>query len=525
MALLVITSVTRPVSRGKTEMKKTTLLACIFTALLTIAPVVRANTPTATLSVRLPKTPVSAKSITVIAVAVETGQVLASLTAASANGQVSLIVSLVPQMVFADWWLPGGNRMSVHSPLLRPAAGRMLLVDLSLQSTAGIFPATVNGAYWLPAIFASFAMGGKPTLIGIPASGFTVRGLDVTGADVAGLVLSLMTNSANCYGEDGGFVVIETDPKVLAVIRAEIELSNSPLADPAYRMTNRYVAPRLSVGGSWSSDGTNITVTLWELDSQGKELLKRTATGPLDQLFEINDDVARALAEAMSPCPSASRWSGTVTYSRTTNDHRESHPNVLETATNDDSSSYQVKITISGGNSTTSGSAVLQSIAIVTTASHRATVTHIVDPQGCSISGPPVLKLDLTSSKDLSGSATQQLRGALSIKEDGTYTLRFDQPYGVVAQGANTYISSSTGWCDPEKEKKNNFSRNDPITESVMCYDSSIKISGRVDPSRPDTLKGTWTPEKEAPKAKTIITWDIQRSVSTERKAAPRRPR
>lgn len=508
-------------------MKKTTLLACIFAVIVTLAPVVSANTPTATLSVRLPKTPVSAKSITVIAVAVETGQVLAGLTAASANGQVTLTVSLVPQMVFADWQTPDGKRMSVHSPLLRPTAGRTLPVDLS-QSTAGIFPAMINTAYRLPETFASVAaMGGKPTLIGIPASGFTVRGLDVTGADVAGLVLSLMTNSANCYGEDGGFVVIETDPKVLEVIRAEIELSNSPYADPAYRLTNRYVAPRLSVGGSWSSDGTNITVTLWEKDSQGKELLKRTATGPLNQLFEINAGVARALAEAMSSCPSASRWSGKVTYSRTTNDHSEKtnsdFPTLKDSETREESSSYQVEITITGGDRFNR----LQATAIVSVASHSATGRHIVDSQGCSIHGPPVLKSDTTDSRDFSGSSTQELLGSLSINEDGTYSLSFRSPRDVVAQGNSTYISSSTGWCDPEKEKKANFSRNVPITEQVRFPDSSsgIGIKSRVDPSRLGTLRGTWTPAKQSPKVTTIITWEIQRPVSPERKATPRRQR
>lgn len=524
----MITRVRRPVSGRKTATKKTTLLACVFAAVVSLAPGVSAITPSALLNVRLPKTPVPAKSISVVAVAVETGQVLAGLTAASASSQVTLTVSAVPQVVFADWLLSDGKRVEIHSTLLRPVAGRMLTVDLSPQPTAGTFPAMVNAAYRLPETFTSFVnVGGKPTLIGLPAIGFTVKGLELTGADVALAVTTEMINGANCYGEDSGFVVVETDPKVLAILKAEIELSNSELADPAYRLTNHYVAPRISVGGSWSSDGTNITVTLRELDSQGKELLKKSATGPLIKFLEINAGVARALAEAMSSCPSASRWSGKVTYSRTTNDHSEKtnsdFPTLKDSETREESSSYQVEITITGGDRFNR----LQATAIVSVASHSATGRHIVDSQGCSIHGPPVLKLDTTDSRDFSGSSTQELLGSLSINEDGTYSLSFRSPRDVVAQGNSTYISSSTGWCDPEKEKKANFSRNVPITEQVRFPDSSsgIGIKSRVDPSRLGTLRGTWTPAKQSPKVTTIITWEIQRPVSPERKATPRRQR
>jgi hypothetical protein len=224
-------------------------------------------------------------------------------------------------------------------------------------------------------------------------------------------------------------------------------------------------------------------------------------------------------------------WSGMVTYSRTTNEHSEKKysdfPTYKDSETSGGSSSYQVEIMITGGSSDTKSSARLQATAIVTVASHSATGRHIVDSQGCSIHGPPVLKLDTTDSRDFSGSATQELLGSLSINEDGTYSLSFRSPRDVVAQGNLTNISSSTGWCDPEKEKKANGSRNVPITEQVRFPDSSsgIGIKSRVDPSRPGTLEGTWSPLKEYKGTKTIITWDIQRPVSPERKATPRRPR
>lgn len=284
---------------------------------------IREASAEATLTVRLPKTPAPAKSISVVAVAVETGQVLASLAATSANNQVTLTVRAVPQVVFADWRLSDGKRVSGYSPLLRPVDGRTLTVDLAPRRAAGMFPVMINAAYRLGGFFASTAQaGGGATAIGVPANGFTVKGLDLSGMNIASVVTTEMIKGAHCYGEDGGFVVVETDPAVLAILKAEIDSSNSPGADPSTRLTNRYVAPSRSVSGSWSSDGTNVTVTLRVVDSQGRELLNQSATGPLNQLLDINASVASALAAAMScSAPEQFRkyadvaeWTGAISY-------------------------------------------------------------------------------------------------------------------------------------------------------------------------------------------------------------------
>jgi len=261
---------------------------------------IREASAEATLIVRLPKTAAPATSISVVAVAAETGHVLASLTAASANSQVTLTVRAVPQMVFGEWLLSDGTTVSGHSPLLRPVEGRTLTVDFAPRSAAGMVPVMINAAYTLPGFFASTAQAGGGAIgIGVPAHGFTVKGLDVSGRAIARTVTTEMIDRADCYDEDGGFVVVETDPAALAILKAEIDLSNSPYGDPSTRMTNRYVAPSLSVSGSWSSDGTNVTVTLRVVDSQGGELLNQSATGPLSQLFDISARVASALAAAM----------------------------------------------------------------------------------------------------------------------------------------------------------------------------------------------------------------------------------
>ena len=260
---------------------------------------IREASAEATLTVRLPRTPAPATSISVVAVAAETGHVLASQTATSANSPVILTVRAVPQVVFGEWLLSDGTRVSGHSPLLRPVDGRTLTVDLAPRSAASMVPGLMNAAYRLPGFFAPTAQAGGGAIgIGVPANGFTVKGLDVSGKAIAGVVVN-MIDRADCYDEDGGFVVVETDPAALAILKAEIDLSNSPYGDPSTRMTNRYVAPSLSVSGSWSSDGTNVTVTLRVVDSQGGELLNQSATGPLSQLFDINARVASTLAAAM----------------------------------------------------------------------------------------------------------------------------------------------------------------------------------------------------------------------------------
>ena len=222
-------------------------------------------------------------------------------------------------------------------------------------------------------------------------------------------------------------------------------------------------------------------------------------------------------------------WSGTITYLRTTDWHPpiKWDPSGQRSEKHEDSSSYQVKITITGerGNKSRS-SAQIQSTAIVTTAQHYAEETHIVDPQGCSISGPPVLKLDVTTSKDSSGTATQELPGSISVNEDGSYRIEFKEPREIVEHGFQIDVSTSTGWCDPEKQKRYNYNRKGPITNNRRI-DGYIVISGRLDPNDPDTLSGTFLPPgKPLPASstrpgarteKTVITWDIQRHLSPGR--------
>jgi hypothetical protein len=139
-------------------------------------------------------------------------------------------------------------------------------------------------------------------LIGAPSAGFTVagRGFEkITGKSVAAMVSTDLA-AAWCYNKPGGFVLVETDPESLAAIKSEIDLSNSPLADPTTRLTNRYVPPGLFVRGSWTSDGTNVTVKYEVVDARGKLVATSNRWGPFKDLSDLSGKATNDLADTLS---------------------------------------------------------------------------------------------------------------------------------------------------------------------------------------------------------------------------------
>ena len=539
-------------------MSKIRFAAVVALCLLVVpleSGLVRAASAEATLIVRLPRMKTPAKSITIAAMAAGTGDVLARQTITGERTQVALTVRAVPQVVVAEWLLSDGTKASGHSALLRPVDGGMLTVDVAPAQAPRPGPGKsfvmMNAAYRLPgrdrpaaaAAESSFAVAGAaaaqsgtgaqrgPMRIGVPADLFTVTGLDVSPRNVAAVVITDLGNSAACYGEGDGFVIVETDPRVLELIRAEIELSNSIYGDPATRITNRYVAPTHSVGGSWSSDGTTLTVTLRLVDAQGKQLFSKSATGPVSQFSEINARAAKALAAAIS-CPPRGSWSGTVTYSRTTASYSENvrdYPTLKTTQWTESRSIYYARITITGVAARTVIGAPLRATAVIAASNQERSGTHQVDSQGCSVRGPKVLDATVRTVTDLAGSATQALGGSLSINQDGSYKVSIDHFDEVRQNGTRSNAMVSTGWCDPEKEKANNYSRSEPITDQPAYFDGAqerlINISGRVDPKDPDTLQGTFT-EKDPPSqygppgrtGETVITWNLRRAPAPAKK-------
>lgn len=135
-------------------------------------------------------------------------------------------------------------------------------------------------------------------IVGLPSSGFKVKGLDISGRDVAGMLYTDLGH-ASCYDKPDGFYVVETDPDKLKILQDEIDRSNSKGFDPSTRMKNRYVPPNKLVSGTWYSDGKNLTVTLLLKDSHGKTLLSKSGSGPAKDFFDISSKVGKELADAM----------------------------------------------------------------------------------------------------------------------------------------------------------------------------------------------------------------------------------
>jgi hypothetical protein len=248
----------------------------------------------ATLAIKLPKLDRSVKTvlISVSAVEAETKVLLAGVKLTKKASQVTLKIKASPLVVFADLVDSVGHIQKGHSAVLRPVDRKKLTVNLSMAAVSSFAsPGSVDAG----------GTGDSPpsgmNLIGVPSSGFTVQGVQgLTGQDVARVVTTDLTK-APCYGQDGGFSVVETDPDKLAIIKAEIELSNSEWADPATRLTDQSVPPAYFVNGSWTSDGENMTATYRIVDSEGNELLSETATGPEADFSSISSNV---LGEMMS---------------------------------------------------------------------------------------------------------------------------------------------------------------------------------------------------------------------------------
>ncbi len=256
----------------------------------------------ATLAVKLPKLPGATKPvlISVRTIEAETGRLLGIVYLKRQSSQVQLKADAVPQIVFADLYTSEGDRVSGHSHVLRPVDRKKMTVTLQMESeTLAAFPemTVFPGGSFPPRADAPSPPVGIGR-VGVPSSGFTIDGLDQQAAGIASMVTTDM-GGAPCYDEEGGFVVVETDPDILGAIQAEIDLSNSTWADPATRLQNLYVPPTYFVNGSLSSDGATLTVTYRLVDSQGNELLSQSGTGPADNPFGLHTQVAKELANAM----------------------------------------------------------------------------------------------------------------------------------------------------------------------------------------------------------------------------------
>jgi hypothetical protein len=273
------------------------------------------------------------------------------------------------------------------------------------------------------------------------------------------------------------------------------------------------------------------------LRKPGRGLHERPSQLALEEKAQYEDGVAFVQEEVDSLEKNCGYgWHGTVSYSRTTfsNEPERSIQNQnfnLQTDVfkSESNSSYTVEITISGGKPF-SGFALLQSTATVTTSSREASREYKTDRGPCGFK-PNFFECTTTKTINSSGTAKQELRGSISVKEDGSYLIQFNALRDVVEDGKKIDVCKSTGWCNPENGKRYNYNRSQSITAKRRFDEyrggggnlAGFSIKGRLDPNDPGNLDDTWSKKEQHPtpgtpgnesREETVITWKIQRHLA-----------
>jgi hypothetical protein len=93
----------------------------------------------------------------------------------------------------------------------------------------------------------------------------------------------------------------------------EIRLSNSRFADPATRLTPRFIEPGFEVRGGGSVSGGQISAQLSIVNLRSGRVVGRvSASGSLESFFEFLDELGRRLVEEVCPGAFPLRWEGTA---------------------------------------------------------------------------------------------------------------------------------------------------------------------------------------------------------------------
>ncbi len=116
-------------------------------------------------------------------------------------------------------------------------------------------------------------------------------------------VISTGLSSAECYGKEDGFVLLDTSSEYRRARAAEISLCRSGLADRSTCFDeNSYLPPNASVRGVIVSDGSTITVALSFFDESGSEAVSNSIAGDFDSFIQIlesaGSDLGRKICEA-----------------------------------------------------------------------------------------------------------------------------------------------------------------------------------------------------------------------------------
>jgi hypothetical protein len=185
---------------------------------------------------------------------------------------------------------------------------------------------SVNVSMNAPVTGGSSAYGTLPTYppskgitIGYNPADFTVTGPNYIvdtfkGSALADLVtVDLFTSRCSDDSSTSYEVVESANPRVVAIIEAEIELQSSPLFDPASRVRPHFLAATHLAKGSANFVQGNVIINLRVEDRQGHVTAQSNVSGSEDNFFGLIDEAVRSLANQI--CTGETElgdWSGTI---------------------------------------------------------------------------------------------------------------------------------------------------------------------------------------------------------------------
>ena len=138
--------------------------------------------------------------------------------------------------------------------------------------------------------------------IGYNPADFTVTGPDyIVDAFKGGALADLVTVDlvmSRCSDDSSTpYEVVESaNPRIVAIVEAEIALQSSPLFDPATRVIPHFLAATHLAKGSANFDQGNVIINLRVEDRQGHVKAQANVSGPEDNFSEMIDEAVSSLA-------------------------------------------------------------------------------------------------------------------------------------------------------------------------------------------------------------------------------------
>lgn len=157
----------------------------------------------------------------------------------------------------------------------------MLLSGLSLEAGSG---ETVNTSSGI--------------IIGYNPADFTSPDYPELGQGMMNMVITELNNFRCPNDSSKVFTVVESEnPRMREILEKEINLSQSRYADPATRLTRRFLKANHLVKGEIISNRGRISIDLRIEDRQGNVKAQAKVTGAESNFYDLIDEAARSLGD------------------------------------------------------------------------------------------------------------------------------------------------------------------------------------------------------------------------------------